>query len=110
MRRIGQAVQFVFGKRFVYRCQAEIDQLGLTAAGNQHVAHFQVPVRQAVVKRVTQALDDIQHQAGGFHGMEFLAYFNEVPQVSALDKLHHEKVGAAVGHNLVNAHDIGVPQ
>ena len=42
--------------------------------------------------------------------MQFFAYFDEVPQVSALDELHHEEVHAAVGYDFVDADDIGMTQ
>ncbi len=95
---------------FVDRGHAEVDDFGLQGARHQHVVQLQVAVRQAVFQGVGQAIDDVGRQPRGLERIELLADFDQIAEVPALDKLHHQVVQIAVRIDFVDGHDVRMPQ
>ena len=65
VRVFGHIGQGVVGDGFVHGGQAEIDQLGLPGAGNQHVVEFQVAMRHPVLEGVAEPFGHVRHQLDG---------------------------------------------
>ena len=91
--------------------QAEVDELRFAFAGEEHVRHFEVAVRdavllQSVVEAGHHAFDDM----GGFDGAELASCPVELAEVSALDEVHDDVVRQALRINFVNFDDVRVLQ
>ena len=88
--------------------QAEIDELGLAVAGEQHVGQLEIAMGDALLQRIVQACHHAFHDVGGFQRIESPPRAIELAEVLALDELHHEVVRQTVRIHLVDFDDVRV--
>ena len=67
-------------------------------------------MRHAVFEGIAQAFDHVHHQLRGLQRLDLGADLDEVAEVPALDELHDQVGRLAVGGDVVNGHDVGMPQ
>ncbi len=63
-----------------------------------------------MLEGVAQAFDHLHHQPRGLQGLDLLANPHDVAEIPALDELHHQVERPAVGGDVVDGHDVGMPQ
>ena len=67
-------------------------------------------MRQALLEGIAQAFDHAHRQLRGLQRLDLGANLDEVAEVPALDELHDQVVRPAVGGDVVDGHDVGMPQ
>ncbi len=67
-------------------------------------------MRQTVLEGIAQAFDHARHQLRGLERLDLGASFDEVTEVPTLDEIHDQVVRPALGGDVGDAHDVGMPQ
>ena len=67
-------------------------------------------MRQAVLEGIAEAFHHAHHQLRGLQRLDLGADLDQVAKVPALDELHDQIVRLAVGADVVDGHDVGMPQ
>ena len=67
-------------------------------------------MRQALLEGIAQAFDHAYHQPRGLERIDLGANLDEVAEVPALDELHDQIMRLALGGDVADGHDVGMPQ
>ena len=93
-----------------HRRDAEVGDLDLTVAGDQHVARFDVAMDDATAMREPERRRNIDCDLGRTIGVEHTLRADEIGQAATVDELHNDEVRVVLLTPIEDAHDVGVIQ